>query len=68
MRVKPSMFAKSVRKILMSKNLQIKIQKTNDLGRFDSDSPHCVGLDHDRAIAIVEARLVVTWGLWKAAD
>jgi hypothetical protein len=45
---------------LMSKNLDIKIFRTKDLGRHDSVSHdrHC--LDHDRAIAMVDARLDVT--------
>jgi len=37
-------------KIWFSKNLDIKILKTNALGRPDWDSPNCHRLDHDRAV------------------
>jgi len=49
----------------MSKNLDIKIFRTKDLGRHDSVSHdrHC--LDHDRAIAMVDARFGCHRALWK---
>jgi hypothetical protein len=54
----------------MSKNLDIKIFRTKDLGRRDSVSRdrHC--LDHDRAASMVGARLDVTerCGLFPATD
>jgi hypothetical protein len=44
----------------MSKNLEVKNQKTKDLEVSKSGSSHCVRRDHDRAIEVVVARLDVT--------
>ncbi len=55
-------FAKSVCKVLMSKNLEVKILKTGDLGPRRWGGLRSVRLGHDRAIRAVEARLDVTLG------
>ena len=56
--------AKSVCKILMSKSLEVKILRTENLGRDDSRIAYRPGLDHDRASSMGGARSDVTRGLW----
>ena len=51
---------KSVRKILMSKNLEVKILKTSGLRPRRRAWLRSVRLDHDRAIQAVDTRLDVT--------
>ena len=53
------------RKILLSKNLDLKILKPGHLGRRESISldRHC--LDHDYASSMAGTRSDVTRGLWK---
>ena len=53
-------FAKSVCKILISKNLEVKILKTDDLGPRRWGWLRSVRLGHHRASRAVEARLDVT--------
>ena len=52
-------------KIWFSKNLDIKILKTNGLGQPDLDAPNGHGLDYHCAREGVGARLDVTRILWK---
>src|SRR5712664_3810904 len=56
------------RKILLSKNLDLKILKTDDLRRLESISldRHC--LDNDYATSIAGTRSDVTRKLWKSGD
>ena len=44
--------AKSVCKILMSKNLEVKILRTKNLGRLRSRSAQALGLAHDRCFKL----------------
>src|ERR1051326_2914571 len=61
-------FAKSVCKILMSKNLEVKILRTGDLGPRRWGWVRSVRLGHDRASRVVEARLDVTRSCGKICD
>ena len=52
-------------KILMSKSLEVKILRTNNLGRRYARCAHRHGLDHDRARSMGGARSDVKRRLWK---